>query len=710
MSAAHPPERPDEEDDLEALARAEAELAAAPPRDEPEFVSAADLMAARAANEARTTAVSGAAGDEGGGRRWLLRLALVGLVFLAFAPVLGAGFVNWDDNRNFVENTQWRGLSASNLAWMFTSYHMAHWHPLTWISLAVDHTLFGLGPDGKDAHGLHVMNVVWHSLGALAAFACARLLFRAAAKDAPALTIDLAAFFASALFAIHPLRAESVAWVTERRDVLSGFFVLLALRSWLVYATTDDAGKRRGAWIWSLLWFVAAGMSKVAVFVLPFVLVVLDLWPLRRSAALGFGRLLVEKLAHFAVAFALMGVALYGQRDAAGAMYSMQEHPLSARLAQAGFATFFYPMKTLKPTALSPMYELPAREEMFGPAILGPASIGLVVALVALLLFRFRPAVAAAWACFLITIAPVSGLTQAGSQLVADRYSYLACIPFAFLVGGALFLALRGGRASPQVGAAVGAVLLAASLFATRAQASVWRDSVSLWSQARDASPSSAIAWDKLGEAVRERALQQHDPKTQAALLRDAINSVGRAYELGRDPKYRVHRVEMIRRLADLEPEQFDKHAADAMTELEAAFAEAKERALEIKPEWRAMRANLLIDGGKFQEAWNELKTLLAQDPQNVEGHYLSGLLLSENGKAQDALPHLGIARDQNPGDVRVWASLGKSLAELGRKDEAVQALQRVIALQTAALGPAGAAQDGHVQFARDLLAKLGVK
>jgi hypothetical protein len=157
-------------------------------------------------------------------RRWVASIALVALVFAAFWPSLSAEFVNWDDDRNFVFNDHYRGFGPSNLWWMWTSYHMAQWHPLTWMTLGLDWCLWG-----PDAAGYHLTNVVIHALAALAAFFFARRLFAHVRPQASALSIDLAAFFATAFFAIHPLRVESVAWVTERRDVLSGLFAFLTL-------------------------------------------------------------------------------------------------------------------------------------------------------------------------------------------------------------------------------------------------------------------------------------------------------------------------------------------------------------------------------------------------------------------------------------------------------------------------------------------------
>ncbi|MBI5364966.1 MAG: hypothetical protein HZA53_17445 [Planctomycetes bacterium] len=696
MSAEQPPERP-AEDDPEALAAAEAAVREARPS-ERGFRSAEELLAARAASS-ETSRGSVAGGEEGGGRRFLLALTLVALVFVAFLPALSAGFVNWDDDKNFLENTHWRGLGFSNLAWMFTSFHMAHWHPVTWMSLGLDHVLFG-----GDPQRMHGVSVAYHALATLAAFGVARVLLRSAVKESGGVTLDLAAFFAAAFFAVHPLRAESVAWLTERRDVLSGLFFFLALRAWLTYARAEEAGPRRRAWIWSLVWFLLAAMSKEVVFVLPVLLFVLDAWPLGRWR-LGFGRLFAEKAVHIVLAVALAGFAFYGQRFSAGSMYGIEDYPLHARLVGVAYSTWFYPSKTLVPVGLSPMYELPPTDVMFSASILVPAAIGLAVALAALALWKKTPALSVAWLCFLITIAPTSGLTQAGSQIAADRYSYLACIAFAFLAGGALFFGGGRTRVPVAIGSTIGAVIVVLLALRCHAQTTLWTSSEKLWTRAYELDPRDTVALSNLAEVRMAQGIQTNDLQAKGDLLRASIELLGNAFEINGDPRHLLNMAASMRRMGDAEPEQFDFHLQNAWKQLEEGYALAKAKG-EPAPIWTRMRAELLLDQEKFDEALTELQVYVAAEPFDAEGRYLLGVTLVEKGKPKDALPHLEYAQGVLGNDARVLAAWAEAQGMLGRYGAARATWRQLIDVQQALLG-SQASSDPYVQMATGALEKL---
>lgn len=642
-----------------------------------------------------------------GGATWPYALALALLVFAAFWPALSADFVNWDDPRNFLDNPNYRGLGPEQVTWMFTSYHMAHWHPLTWLTLGLDYVLWGMKPAGY-----HLTSVLIHAMSAAAAFVCARLLFARIRPAASTATRDAAAFLAAALFAVHPLRAESVAWVTERRDVLSGLFFFLALAAWLrsvaplgtAPGAPVDPDAARGARRWSVIFFVLAGMSKVSVFVLPFLLLVLDVWPLQRLRARGLGALVREKTAHFAVAFALMFVAWFGQKVSAESMYTLEEYPIPQRLVQVGFGLFLYPFKTFAPRQMSPMYELPSNEVMLTSPFVVPALIGAGVALVALALGRKLPALAAAWACFLITIAPTSGITQAGSQIAADRYSYLSCVPFALLVAGALFLWPRPRAAlAPAIG--IGALLVGGLAYSCWNQTLVWRDSEGLWRQSLVVQPWNTFAHDSLAALRASRSLKETDPARKLALLREAYTFYDDAFKIDQDPRHLLSEANTIRQFAEVEPEKRDEHLRRAFETLENGLALARQKG-KVKPAWSLARANLLLDLGRVAETQQELSTYLQAVPTDAEARYLLGLVLVETGHPADGLPHLQFALDHGLDDVRIWAALAECNGQLARFPAAREGWSRVIALRQAELG-AAAASDPYVQVATQALQKL---
>ncbi|HEU4439855.1 MAG TPA: hypothetical protein VFT36_11430, partial [Methylomirabilota bacterium] len=358
-----------------------------------------------------------------------LPLLVALLALAAFLPALDGAFLNWDDDRNFLWNTAYRGLGWAQLRWMFTATWMGHYIPLTWLSLGLNYVLGGMAP-----WGYHLGNLLIHSANAGLLFFVARQLLTIATAptiaggsgDAeharPARTADFAvglgAATAAVLWAVHPLRVESVAWVTERRDVLCGFFYLLAVLAYLRGTTRDRT--LTGRWLAaSLLAFAAALASKAMAMTLPLTLLVLDVYPLRRLR-LGWPALIREKVGHVALAAIGALVASWAVTRGAG-WTSYGDYGISARLAMTGYSFWFYPWKLIWPEKLSPLYELPARIDLLDPRFAWP-SLGVVVVTVVLVLGRRRvPGVLAAWLQSMIVLAPVSGIAHAGHQLAHDR-------------------------------------------------------------------------------------------------------------------------------------------------------------------------------------------------------------------------------------------------------------------------------------------------
>jgi tetratricopeptide (TPR) repeat protein len=439
---------------------------------------------------------------------WCLAASVV--TFLVFLPVLAHDFVNWDDNLNFLTNLNYRGLGPEQLRWMWTTFHMGPYQPLAWLSLGLDYTLWGM-----DARGYHLTSLVLHAINAGLFVAVAFALYRRMGRerrgtDQNGFGIAVAALAAGLFFAIHPQRVESVAWVTERRDVVSGFFLLLSLLAWLA--------ERRGL---ALALFAASLLGKATGVTLPVALLVLDVYPLRRFQG-GPGRLFapgnrhlwIEKLPWFALALVAGIVAVIGQ-ERSGALKSVDTFGVVERVGLTLYATGFYLYKMVAPVALSPLYEMREDFNAFDvPAVLFP--IGAVGLAAALILFRRRwPAGLAAFAAYFVLIAPLSGAARAGHQLAADRYTYMATMPWA-LVAGAGFLFVPARFRKPALAATVSLGVALAVL--TFVQSRIWRDSVSLWTHASQVDPrseksalnraSALVAVERLAEAeaiYRER-------------------------------------------------------------------------------------------------------------------------------------------------------------------------------------------------------------
>ena len=447
--------------------------------------------------------------DEVGRRARALDVAAVLLLVLAtlavFAPALSNGFVDWDDDRNFLGNPHYRGLGVAQLTWMLTSALTGHWIPLTWLTLGVDFTVWGMNPVGY-----HLTNVLLHAAAAALVFFVARRLLALALPAAGAAPRRLGAVAAAAAFALHPLRAESVAWITERRDVLAGVFFLLTILAYL-RACETERGTRRWWLGASVACHALALLSKSIVITLPVILLVLDVYPLRRGAPTWRGwlsrerrHLWLEKIPFLALSLAAGVAALVALRGA-GYLTPVGHLSLEARLALAAYGVAFYLWKTLVPAALSPLYELPLVLRLTAPRFLAAA---LAVAALAVVLWRSRwrwPAGLAAGTVYAVILLPVSVRIHAGHQLVADRYSYFACLPWAIVLGGALAVvvdrAARGALRPAAARAAVAGVALwvVAASALTWQQVQVWRDTGTLWRHAIDADPTCAVCHSQLG-------------------------------------------------------------------------------------------------------------------------------------------------------------------------------------------------------------------
>ncbi|HEX4047658.1 MAG TPA: hypothetical protein VH309_07485, partial [Elusimicrobiota bacterium] len=418
----------------------------------------------------------------------LLAALAAAAAFLVFVPSLSSAWLNWDDWVMVTRNPHIRGFGWEQLRWAFASSPTGAYQPLAFLSYALDFSLWGL-----DARGYHLTNALLHALNAALVFLGARRLMSLASPASPGepeWALDAGALFAALAFALHPLRVESVAWIAERRDALSGALWLGAV---LAYLRAREPGRVPRSLLPVLALFAAACLAKGIAVTLPVVLLVLDAWPLRRDLREAF----VEKLPMFALAAGLGALAIVLQADAR-ASWSWKDHGGAARLAQAAYALVFYARKTVWPAGLLPFYEMRPPILPFAPQFLASS---LLVAAAAALLWRgrsARPAWAAAAAIYAVVLLPVSGLLQAGSQLVADRYSYLAALPFAVLAGAGLRALLRRpeGRAFALAGAALAAAGLAAGCVV---QQSYWRDSGALWSRVLSRDPSSPTALLNMG-------------------------------------------------------------------------------------------------------------------------------------------------------------------------------------------------------------------
>ena len=409
-------------------------------------------------------------------------LLFAGTVLL-FSRALRCGFVNYDDPAYVTANPQVQGgLSWAGVVWAFTS-PADYWHPLTWLSHMLDWQLYG-----PAATGHHLTSVCWHALNAVLAF----LLFRRLGAG-----LWLGAF-AAALFAWHPLRVESVVWVTERKDVMSGCFFLLTLLAYARYVDRRATGRPWWrAYLLTLACFAAGLMSKPVLVTVPLVLLILDFWPFARLPSPGGLRLpLLEKVPFFALAGAAAIATVLMQRHTGSLVLDL---PLGARAGNAVVSVARYLGKFLWPFDLIVCYPHPGYWP--APAVLAAAALVLGLSWLAWRERRRRPWIAAGWLWFLVVLLPVIGLVQVGFQAMADRYTYLPLLGIEVTALWSLRPAFR--TAAARSCAAVAAVIvLAACAARTWNQEGVWRDSVTLFTHATAVSPRNDVAEDFLASAL----------------------------------------------------------------------------------------------------------------------------------------------------------------------------------------------------------------
>ncbi len=494
-----------------------------------------------------------------------LGLALVLLTVFAFGGTLADGFVNYDDNIYVTENLNvLGGLGIDGTWWAFTATRSNHWHPLTWLSLQFDASLFGAAP-----WGFHLTNLLLHLANVLLLFGLLRRMTGAAWRS----------FLVAGLFAVHPLHVESVAWVTERKDVLSTLFWLLTTAAYVGYAA--EPGWRRYRWV--LLFFALGLLAKPMLMTLPATLLLLDWWPLRRWAgAASLGRLVGEKVPLFLLAAAAGVVSLYA-RQHGGGLKSQTYLPLGERLGYAVDAYVGYLGKLFRPLGLAPFYPLTPGGL---PVARVAESMAVVVGITLLLLAlsRRRPYLAVGWLWYLGTLVPVSGIVQLGSYALADRYTYVPSIGlFVALVWGAADLL---GRIVPaRVLVPAGVLLLLGAAVLSRQQVAVWHDSITLWEHALAVTPDNFVARTKLGSAYEEtgRWTEAAAQFQAAARLRPdlalAHENLGRVYYLqGRF----ADAAACFRRAVDLQPRSGRLHIRLGEALRRAGQEEAAEKEFQV--------------------------------------------------------------------------------------------------------------------------------
>ncbi len=583
------------------------------------------------------------ASPSSGSTRWLAVASASAFLITVWVyhACLDHGFLHWDDRANFVDNEAYRGLSPQHLWWMFNTFHMGPYQPLSWVSLGLDYLIWGMDP-----WGYHLTNLLIHAVNASLAVWVTALLFAAACRrarrvdaegvaDAPTSPADWVlaggGLAAALLWGLHPQRVESVAWVTERRDVMCGLFYLLCVWCHLRCHEPDRTARSQGRWRWATeLCCLAAVLSKGTAVSLPVVLLVLDVYPLGRLrgpvAEWWRGpqrRVILEKVSLVFYSLLAIGAGFWGQWRGGG-LQSLEHVGLLDRLALAGHAIVFYLTKTVAPVGLSPMYARPVSLDLVSWRFLG-SGLAVVALTVLLILARRRwPAGTSAWVCYVLLVLPVSGLVTIGHELVADRYSYLPTLAVFVTAGGAL---MWGGHRARSTGARVGLGAATAAgvvglASGARGLIPIWHDDVALWERAVAVDPNTPRAQANLGGVLylTGHHAEALEPLSKAVELdpteykpRYSLAMTLRA--LGRHEQALDALAEVIR----LKPDHTRAREARggtlmALGRLEEAVAEL-ERAIELAPSAASLKIRLaeaLVKRNDYERAVAVHKELLA--------------------------------------------------------------------------------------------------
>jgi len=590
----------------------------------------------------------------------LIGLGLVLVTLIGFWRVFGCEFTNYDDDRYITENTRiHNGITRESFIWAFKTNACANWHPLTWLSHALDCGLFGPNPAGH-----HAVNLLFHAINVLLLFGLLWRMTGAAWKSG----------FVAALFAIHPLHVESVAWISERKDVLSTFFWLLTM--WMYVRYAENPGPKRYLPVVAV--FGVGLLAKPMLVTLPFVLLLMDYWPLHRfnpgAAKPGEKpwKLLWEKASLFAMA-AASSVVTYVVQHTGGAVSPLERMSFGVRLANAFVVYVTYLAKMFWPAKLAVIYPHP------GPSlpmwkVVGAALLLACITVLALVPARRRRYTAVGWLWYLGTLVPVIGLVQVGEQAMADRYTYVPLIGiFIAIAWGVpdLFSERVKGKKSergksgasggfvvpPAALAATAGVVIVLLTAATWIQVGCWHDSISLFQHAIAVTGRNYTAELNLGVAM--------DVKGD---VDGAITHYSAALEMN--------------------PRDFKAHnnlgiALQASGRMEEAVAHYQ-AALRIRPKFAEAHGNLanaLAQVGNLEEAVAHYARLIELRPEDPHAYFLLGKALARMGRIDEAAGAYHETVRLAPGDPEAHYNVARALKDLGSLDEAIAEYRETIRL-----------------------------
>jgi Tfp pilus assembly protein PilF len=549
-------------------------------------------------------------------------LILALLTFVVYLPVRDHDFVRYDDDVYVTNNPEVQsGLSWQGIKWAFVTDRGANWHPLTWLSLMLDCELFGVKPGP-----LHLVNVLFHIVNTL-------LLFIVFNRMTKALWQSV---FVAALFALHPLHVESVAWIAERKDVLSTLFWLLTMLAYVRYVERSSAGR----YILALIFFALGLLAKPMLVTLPFVLLLLDYWPLDRFSNFRFSirNSIIEKLPFFFLSI-LSSVITFVVQQKGGAVFSGDIVPFNVRLANAICSYFVYIEKMFWPVRLAVLYPYLIHGISLVKVLLSATVLVLITVLV-LYNYRRRKYLIVGWLWYLGTLVPVIGIVQVGVQAFADRYTYVPLTGLFIICAFASADLLKNVPFKKYILATSATIILLACTILTTVQLIYWKDSGLLFERALAVTENNVHILNNYGNALG--AMGRH--KEAAKVLEQAVRGLPDSYEIRNN---------------------YGK-ALQNLGKLDEAI-EQYQIALKIEPTADFARYNLsvaLAAKGNLDAAIEQCRIVLAARPDDAEMHTHLGILLQNQGKLDQAIESYKKALQIDPKFQKARENLDAALAQ----------------------------------------------
>ena len=644
-------------------------------------------------------------------RLLIISLLLIIAAFMAFWQVTHCDFTNFDDTEYVTDNKHIQdGLTVEGIIWAFTTGHASNWHPLTWVSHMVDVQLFGLQPGWH-----HLTSLLFHLANTLLLFLVLHRMTKALWQSA----------FVAALFALHPLHVQSVAWVAERKDVLSTFFWMLTMGTYVSYVARPGLTR----YLTLLLCFALGLMAKPMLVTLPFVLLLLDYWPLHRleqkklpqevrkplsrDKKKGKSRtppvrapvqpvdhwslirpLLKEKIPLFVLA-ALSSIVTYLVQHHGGAVQSLEALPPSTRIANAFVSYTAYMVKMLWPTNLAVFYPYPTSWPLW--QVLGSAALLIAITVLVIRGAKKRPYAAVGWLWYVGTLVPVIGVVQVGGQAMADRYTYIPLVGLFIIVAWAVPELLKKWPYRKEALVALSALCLLCLFLVTWRQVGYWQNSIALYDHAMEVTDRNSaidytrgVAYNGLGNFTQAIA-DFNGPSIKSSSYKDAYNSRGAAdLNLGNftqaiadfnkaieiDPRYR--KADHNRGVAHNGLADFTQAIADF------------NRAIEVDPQYgdayntRGMAHNGLAN---FTQAIADFNRAIEIDPQYGEAYNNRGVAYGSLGNFTQAIEDFNRAIEIDPRHGKVYTNRGKAYANLGDFTQAIEDFNRAIEVDSSVWG-----------------------